>query len=106
MKWGDIQLKEDADGEYLQYSERHETRNGEESHGCRAYAPKAFEDILTDRTHCPVTACKEFARQRPAKKKEDSHFYLAVNITRNSDSNRYVFTSEKECCWEVSEISM
>ena len=85
MKWGDVKLLTDENGDdYLQFEERDtKTRTGEEN-GSRAFAPKMFPSKAQPEC-CPVAVYKEFEKRRPAAMKEEvSPFYLAINHVRKS----------------------
>ena len=88
MKWGDITLHTDTDGdEYLQFRERlSKTRQGNSS--VRPFAPKAYCN-KEDPTRCPVAAYKQYQYHRPSNYTDaDSAFYVALNHSWN-DKNRF-----------------
>ena len=87
MRWGDIVLKRDEDGEYLEFVERDtKTRKGDPSAGSRAFAPKIFRNEENP-DGCPVNFYKEYARRHPeAANYDDAPFYLAINHKRNENS--------------------
>ena len=89
MKWGDIKLLADENGDdYLQFEERDtKTRTGENQNGSRAFAPKIFPN-KADPERCPVMVFKEFEKRRPqSMKEEESPFYLAINHARKADDS-------------------
>ena len=84
MKWGDVKIITDENGEdYLQFEERDtKTRTGAQQSGSRAFAPKMFSN-KTQPDRCPVMVYKEFEKRRPAAmKEEESPFYLSINHVR------------------------
>ena len=89
MKWGDIKLLADENGDdYLQFKERDtKTRTGENQNGSRAFAPKIFPN-KADPERCPMMVFKEFEKRRPqSMKEEESPFYLAINHARKADDS-------------------
>ena len=88
MRWGDIVLKLDENGdEFLEFVERDtKTRKGDQSAGSRAFAPKIFKNEENP-DRCPVMFYKEYARRRPKEaNSDDAPFYLAVNHKRKENS--------------------
>jgi len=80
MCWGDVKLKETADGkEYLEFNERQtKTRTGSDYRNIRAMSPKMFTTDGSEKD--PIVVYKLYAQKRPEKMNEDdSPFYLAVN---------------------------
>jgi len=80
MCWGDVKLKETADGkEYLEFNERQtKTRTSSDCRDIRAMPPKMFAIDGSDKD--PIVVYKLYAQKRPEKMNEDdSPFYLAVN---------------------------
>ena len=89
MKWGDIQLKTNADGvEFREYTERQtKTRTSAEPKDIRAVKPKMFSVPGSDRD--PVQAYHLYASNRPEQiKSAGSPFYLAINYTRVANSSK------------------
>jgi len=87
MCWGDVKLKETADGkEYLEFNERQtKTRTCSDCRDIRAMLPKMF---ATDGSEKDATVVyKLYAQTRPEKmNEEDSPFYLAVNNNLKTES--------------------
>ena len=87
MCWGDVKLKETADGkEYLEFNERQtKTRTGSDCRDIRAMAPKMFATDGSEKD--PIVVYKLYAQKRPEKMNEDdSPFYLAVNNNLKAES--------------------
>ena len=87
MCWGDVKLKQTADGkEFLEFNERQtKTRTGSDCRDVRKMAPKMFATDGSERD--PVVVYKLYARKRPEKMNDDeSPFYLAVNNTLKAES--------------------
>ncbi|CAB4012922.1 zinc finger MYM-type 2-like [Paramuricea clavata] len=87
MCWGDVKLKQTADGEeFLEFNERQtKTRTGSDCRDVRKMAPKMFATDGSERD--PVVVYKLYERKRPGKMNEDdSPFYLAVNNTLKKES--------------------
>ena len=87
MCWGDVKLKETADGkEYLEFNERQtKTRTGSNCRDIRAMPPKM---VATDGSEKdPIVVYKLYAQKRRKKMNEDdSPFYLAVNNNLKAES--------------------
>ena len=80
MCWGDVKLKETADGkEYLEFNERQtETRTGSDCRDINAIPPKMFATDGSEKD--PIVVYKLYAQKRPEKMLEDdSPLYLAIN---------------------------
>lgn len=81
LKWGDIQIEVDEDGdEYLVHKRERatKTRTGQDIRNVRKFKPKAWNSDLPER--CPVNAYRLYASKRPPSMCEpDSPFFLAVN---------------------------
>jgi len=80
MRWGDVKLKETADGkEYLEFNERQtKTRTGSDCRYIRAMPPKMFATDGSEKDS--ILVYKLYDQKRPEKMNEDdSPFYLAVN---------------------------
>jgi len=80
MYWGDVKLKETADGkEYLKFNERQtKARTGSDCRDIRAMPLKMFATDGSEKD--PIVVYKLYAQKRPEKMNEDdSPFYLAVN---------------------------
>ena len=90
MCWGDVKLKETADGEdYLEFNERQtKTRTGSDCRDVRAMPPKMFATDGSEKD--PVVIYKLSLRpERPEKMNEDETdppFYLAVNNNLKAES--------------------
>ena len=87
MCWGDVKLKEIADGkEYLEFNERQtKTRTSSDCHDIRAMPPKMFTTDGSEKD--PIVVYKLYARKRPEKMNEDdSPLYLAVNNNLKAES--------------------
>ena len=87
MTWGDITLKEDDTGRFLEFRERcTKTRTGE-TKDTRDFAPRAYENEQnTDR--CPVELYLKYASHRPVSTLiDEAPFFLAVN-NMNKDLNK------------------
>ena len=87
MCWGDVKLKETADGkEYLKFNERQtKTRTGTDCRDIRAMPPKMFATDGSEKD--PVVFYKLYAQKRPEKMNEDnSPFHLAVNNNLKAES--------------------
>lgn len=87
MCWGDVKLKETADGkEYLEFNERQtKTRTGSDCRDIRAMPPKMFATDGSEKD--PIVVYKLYAQKRPEKMLEDvSPFYLAVNNNLKAES--------------------
>jgi site-specific recombinase XerD len=87
MCWGDVKLKQTADGEeFLEFNERQtKTRTGSDCRDVRKIMPKMFATDGSERD--PVVVYKLYSRKRPDKMNEDeSPFYLAVNNTVKKES--------------------
>lgn len=83
MCWGDVKLKQTADGEeFLEFNERQtKTRTGSDCRDVRKIAPKMFATDGSERD--PVVVYKLYARKRPERMNDDeSPFYLAVNTLK------------------------
>ena len=78
MTWGDVVVKEDQRGEYLEYNERiTKTRKGEPGN-TRKFPPKAYATPGHPEI-CPVRVFKEYDSRRPQKMKlPTSPFYLGI----------------------------
>ena len=90
LKWGDIELLTDADGdEYLEHRrERNtKTRTGADYRNIRKFKPKAW--ATADKSRCPVEAYKVYRAHRPTEMNtEDSPFFLSINALRKEGSNQ------------------
>ena len=87
MCWGDVKLKETADGkEYLEFNERQtKTRTGSDCRDIRAMPPKMFATDGSEKD--PIVVYNLYARKRPEKMNEDdSPLYLAVNNNLKAES--------------------
>ncbi|XP_073258936.1 uncharacterized protein KIAA1958-like [Porites lutea] len=87
MCWGDVKLKETADGkEYLEFNERQtKTRTGSDCRDIRAMPPKMLATDGSEKD--PIVVYKLYAQKRPEKmSKDDSPFYLAVNNNLKAES--------------------
>ena len=91
LRWGDIQLHEDENGqEYLEFERERatKTRTGEAS-DTRSFRPKQFAHP-DDPSDCPVVAYKAYQRHRPIKMNyPESPFYLAIHHQRKPDSETW-----------------
>ncbi|XP_045163862.2 uncharacterized protein LOC123528196 [Mercenaria mercenaria] len=79
MCWGDINLKEDENGnEYLEFTERQtKTRTGENPRDVRTVRPKIWCNVANPE-RCPVQIYKLYAKKRPSGYSEPTHpFYIA-----------------------------
>lgn len=89
LKWGDIRLKADENGEeYLEFNEREtKTRTGNSSH-IRPFLPKIFPTPDQKGTpKDPVVAYKTYASKRPSLMlNPESPFYLAINYGSKTKS--------------------
>ena len=76
MKFGDIELRKDTNGEYLELKERNsKTLDGSKPNDYRATRPKIYS--IDDSELCPVKLFKKFIDKRPlASLQLDSPFYL------------------------------
>ena len=87
LKMGDIALKQDENGEYVEwcFERGTKTRNGEISGGMeRAFSPKMY---ATGTDRCPVHFFKAFVSHRPCgANTPESPFYLGIKHKRQSDS--------------------
>ena len=82
MCWGDVKLKETAEGkEYLEFNERQtKTRTD-----IRAMPPKMFATDGSEKD--PIVVYKLYAQKTPEKMNEDDFpFYLAVNNNLKAES--------------------
>ena len=89
MCWGDVKLKETADGkEYLEFNERQtKTRTGSDCRDIRAMPPKMFATDGSEKD--PIVVYKLYAQKRPEKMNEDdSPFCLAVNNNLKAESRK------------------
>lgn len=80
MCWGDINLKEDENGnEYLEFTERQtKTRTGENPRDVRTVKPKIWCNVANPEK-CPVQIYKLYAKKRPSGYSEPTHpFYIAA----------------------------
>ena len=87
LKWGDLEIKQDDEGEkYVQFSERQtKTRQGDNKNE-RAFPPKMWQN-KTNPTRCPIFLLNEYARHRPHSMcHDDAPFYLVINYKRLPDS--------------------
>ena len=84
IKWGDVKLLTDDNGDdYLRFEEREtKTRKGEEN-GSRALAPNMFPNKAQPEG-CPVAVYRELDRRRPAAMKGESPCYMAASDVRKS----------------------
>jgi len=87
LRLGDMVLKQDENGEYVEWSVERgtKTRTGEMA-GCseRAFKPKMY---ATGSGHCPVHFFKAYLSHRPPETNTpDSPFYLGIKYKRQSDS--------------------
>lgn len=82
LKWGDIELLTDEDGdEYLSHiRERHtKTRPGADPKNVRKFKPKAWA-LKDDVKRCPIAAYKVYREQRPTQMNDpDTSFFLSIN---------------------------
>lgn len=82
--WGDLQLKTNTEGvRYVEFAiERQtKTRTGENPRNVREKKPKMYEKC-DNPDRCPVLTYLAYKEQRPSEMmKDDSPFYLAVNLT-------------------------
>ena len=76
MCWGDVKLKEIADGkEYLEFNERQtKTRTSSDCHDIRAMPPKMFTTDGSEKD--PIVVYKLYARKRPEKMNEDDSPFI------------------------------
>ena len=90
LKWGDIVLRTDEDGdEFLEHSRERQTktRTGRDASNIRKFKPKAWNN-KQEPERCPVNAYKKFREQRPAAMMhDDAPFFLSINYTRNPQPN-------------------
>ena len=88
LKWGDITLKSDTNGnEFLEFNERcTKTRNGTNLYDKRAFRPCLFATpAIPER--CPVNIYKIFRAHRPAVRLDpNSNFYISINHNRVAGS--------------------
>lgn len=87
MCWGDVKLKETADGkENLEFNERQtKTRTGTDCRDIRAMPPKMFAADGSEKD--PIVFYKLYAQKRREKMNEDnSPFYLAINNNLKAES--------------------
>lgn len=103
LKWGDMELCVDEDGdEYLQHVRERttKTRTGADPKDTRKFKPKAYNQ--ENRNRCPVTAYKIFAEQRPEPMKHpDSPFFLSINHKYAAKPNSLMF---KNCPMGINHI--
>ena len=102
LKWGDIIKDVTSSGvEYLIYDKERQTktRTGEDPSNTRAFNPKAFSSDLPSTLRRdvvqsisaidPVVIYKLYASKRPISMSgEETPFYLAQNVLRNSDRDK------------------
>ena len=84
MCWGDIDLKQDENGNrYLEFNERTtKTRNGANLSNLREFAPTMWE-IPNDPVRCPVRIYEEFRKRRPAPcLNDESPFFIGIKHNR------------------------
>ena len=94
MRWGDVEIKETADGTaFLEYNERQaKTRTGANPKDSRTVKPKMFAVVGSERD--PVRAYDLYASKRPDHlKTPDSPFYLAINHTIKAVNTKPWFKS-------------
>ena len=88
LRYGDLKLLQDSNGEYLQwcFERGTKTRTGEVSGSMnRAFQPKMF---ATNTDRCPVYFFKAFISYRPESSNyPESPFYLGIKHKRPSDAN-------------------
>ncbi|CAH3152537.1 unnamed protein product [Porites lobata] len=87
MCWGDVKLKETADGkEYFEFNERQtKTRTGSDCRDIRAMPPKMFATDGSEKDS--IVVYKLYAQKRPEKMNEDDFpFYLAFNNNLKAES--------------------
>ncbi|XP_070547977.1 uncharacterized protein KIAA1958-like [Ptychodera flava] len=84
MKWGDVSVARDENGEYLVYNERlTKTRRGEPGN-TRKFAPRAYASPSKPQT-CPVTVYRAYAKRRPeAMNFDDAPFYLGIEYVTST----------------------
>ena len=82
LKWGDICLESDEDGdEYLVHHRERttKTRTGQDTRNVRKFKPKVW--INEDKERCPVNAYKIYASKRPEQMNHpDAPFFLSINM--------------------------
>ena len=82
MKWGDVQLLTDVNGdEYLEFSERQtKTRTGAEPRNVRPVKPKAYSFGNGSPDRDPAFVYKVYSEKRPSSMTDsNSPFYLGIN---------------------------
>ena len=93
LKWGDIELNTDEDGdEYLCHKRERQTKTrvGADPKDTRKFKPKVWNNA--DLSRCPVQAYKIFSHHRPKEMQSpDAPFFLAINHQRNPNNPRH--------CW-------
>ena len=100
LKWGDIELLTDIDGdEYLQHKRVRttKTRTGQNPSDIRKFKPKAWNKReKLDR--CPVIAYKQFRDHRPQEMCEpESPFFLSINHVKNPNPDTAWFKNCPMC---------
>ena len=96
MQWGDITLKEDDTGRYLELRERcTKTRTGE-TKDAREFAPRAYENVENP-DRCPVELYLKYASHRPVSTLiDEAPFFLAVNnMNKDIEKKRSWFKTSK-----------
>ena len=86
LKWGDIELRTDEDGdEYIEHTRERQTktRTGVDPGNTRKFKPKAWANTENPE-RCPVRAYKLYREKRPASMKNPTDpFFLSINYVKN-----------------------
>lgn len=91
MKWGDVKLCRDSDGnEFIEFNERQtKTRPGSNPKNVRAVPPRAWANP-DNPTRCPVANYKTYKARRPSKYcNPDDPYYVATNTNPEKSEKWY-----------------